>query len=102
MKALFLGIAIFALVGVVSPAMANNGNNGCENANPNAKVCEKNPNSEFDLPECTVISIILVEHPITLEQAYSTETTGWTEGDVAEFDSGAKCVVGVISGGTGV
>ena len=24
----------------------NNGNNGCENANPNAKACEKNPNTE--------------------------------------------------------
>jgi hypothetical protein len=23
----------------------NNGNNGCENANPNAKSCEKNPNT---------------------------------------------------------
>jgi len=24
----------------------NNGNNGCENANPNSKACEKNPNTE--------------------------------------------------------
>ena len=24
----------------------NNGNNGCENANPNAKACENNPNTE--------------------------------------------------------
>jgi len=24
----------------------NNGNNGCENANPNAKACESNPNTE--------------------------------------------------------
>ena len=23
----------------------DNGNNGCENANPNAKACEKNPNT---------------------------------------------------------
>ena len=41
-------IALVMVVGIVTPAMAkegNNGNNGCENANPNAKSCEKNPNT---------------------------------------------------------
>ncbi|MDH3203324.1 MAG: hypothetical protein OEL81_01435 [Nitrosopumilus sp.] len=43
-------IAVVMVIGVVSPAMAkkdnNNGNNGCKNANPNAKACEKNPNTD--------------------------------------------------------
>ncbi len=46
-------IAVVMVIGVVSPAMAkegNNGGNGCENANPNAKSCEKNPNT--DIPTC--------------------------------------------------
>ncbi len=28
----------------------NNGNKGCENANPNSKACEKNPNAEPPVP----------------------------------------------------
>lgn len=43
-------IAIVMVIGIASPAMAkkdnNKGNNGCENANPNAKACEKNPNAD--------------------------------------------------------
>ena len=39
------------VVGVVSPAMAkegNNGSNGCEKSNPKSKACEKNPNTDSD------------------------------------------------------
>ncbi|AFS83764.1 hypothetical protein NSED_09890 [Candidatus Nitrosopumilus sediminis] len=31
----------------------NNGSNGCENANPNSRVCEKNPNSSCDVTVST-------------------------------------------------
>ena len=44
-------IAVMMVVGVVSPAMAkegNNGSNGCEKSNPNSKACEKNPNADSD------------------------------------------------------
>ena len=30
----------------------NNGNNGCENANPNAKACENNPNTTLTCADC--------------------------------------------------
>jgi len=48
-------IAVIMVVDAVSPTVfadkpekekSNNGGNGCENANPNAKACENNPNSD--------------------------------------------------------
>ena len=49
-------ILIFGTLGLSYDAFAgkddNNGNNGCENANPNAKACEKNPNTTPDPVTC--------------------------------------------------
>jgi len=38
-------IAAVMVIGVVSPAMANNGGDACEKASPKAKGCDNNPNS---------------------------------------------------------
>ena len=39
-------VAVVMVIGAVSPVMANEGSNGCDKANPNAKACEKNPNAD--------------------------------------------------------
>ena len=46
-------VAVVMVIGAVSPAMANEGSNGCDKANPNAQVCEKNPNADPCPPNCS-------------------------------------------------
>jgi len=73
-------VLILGTLGMSYDAFAgdgNNGNNGCENANPNAKACESNPNTE---PLIQTVKITV------------------THADTGQFFEGANCVISFDDG----
>ena len=94
-------IAVVLVIGV-SPAMANNGSNGCENANPNAKSCESSPNAEpieytclYCIEELWDDHLACVENYTTVENYSRCESTALSDfrhcNDVVERNSDEIC-----------